>query len=73
MADIKYRLLTWLLLGKELAMLIGGGGGEGVSSEWRAAAVESPSSDSEPESSADALAPSPSFAELPPDTLHNQV
>ena len=50
----------------------GGGGGDGVSSEWRAVGVvtESPSSDSEPESSADALAPSPSLAELPPETLH---
>ena len=59
---------TWLLLGRLAAMLIcEGGGGEGVSSEWRAATVESPSSDSEPESSA--VAPSPSLAELPPDTL----
>ena len=47
----------------------GAGGGDGVSSEWRAAAVESPSSDSDPESRADALAPSPSLAELPPLTL----
>ena len=73
----------WLLLGSELVMLSGwltwptpevNGGGDGVSSEWRAGAVvtESPSSDSEPESSAEAFGPSPSLAELPPETLNKQ-
>ena len=87
-AEKKEKLLNewitgWLLLGSELVMLSGwltwptpevNGGGDGVSSEWRAGAVvtESPSSDSEPESSAEAFGPSPSLAELPPETLNKQ-